>query len=732
MLQNTGIRWIFFAGMGAASLFFQQVNASPLGEAIRQLAVTESSHRSVSLQNLGIKEPIVLSGTTSHDFYFPTPHGISLIDSSIDFDAAFLKGVPGSATVVLSANGIPAVAQSIPGGEGAIKRSLPVTHISQYSDFVRLGVNWRAHNGDQRCDENASLANSITISPKTKLNYRVDSSKFSTVDDFWNALPADVSILVASKKLDLTSFDSTWRIGTSILRSGKNITIKSIPEIGDEVDVKGLSIPSVFAEHPAFADFKFGASVHKITNISQIGVLILLGGESISGDIVVSDIALQKKIVAALDALQVQLAKDADAVDALRLWRDKNLPLAKDVTPSKGIGVMPMGKKRVLTVASDAGAQFAGLQETGLQKLLVNSAVTVATAQPAQWDESKGIRLTSLGGTEDSFDVVSKGDWSVNFPLSAVASHGKIPAELTLYMAAAPGASKTKPVASVFWNGVLLSAKQLNATGEAEKLQARIPSYALGVSNNLRVSIQRQPYSTDCNELPQAYPASVFPAISYVAPGNVHPDGTFVGVLPLLGMQSQLLIPEAYLTDAPASLERIAGISAASGISASQAELIVIKPKSSAKPTKPFLSMDVALMDVKPQVLVNNGKQLKIRGKEVSWLDISGLSEISSAEVVKSGSYNGISWYSIGEFNSKLNTSFLLNRGNIAVIGNNGPVAWVDSSNPDEGIFPNIRKTPFYEWRNFVSWGVPGIVMAVLILLLIVWMAWRIAHKSKK
>src|SRR2546427_1230165 len=132
----------------------------------------------------------------------------------------------------------------------------------------------------------------------------------------------------------------------------------------------------------------------------------------------------------------------------------------------------------VLAVAADAGARVAGLQEAALQRLLVSDNVTVAAAQPPQWDEAKGIRLSSLGGSPDSFDVLSRGDWTMNFPLSAVASQGQMPGEITLYVAAAPGASATRPVATLFWNGMLLSARQLEANGQPERLRARVPGYA--------------------------------------------------------------------------------------------------------------------------------------------------------------------------------------------------------------------------------------------------------------
>ncbi|KAG1306695.1 hypothetical protein G6F62_015358 [Rhizopus arrhizus] len=63
-----------------------------------------------------------------------------------------------------------------------------------------------------------------------------------------------------------------------------------------------------------------------------------------------------------------------------------------------------------------------------------------------------------------------------------------MPDELVMDLAAAPGASSTRPGASVFWNGILLAAKQLDADGKPERRTARVPGYALGVTNAVRVT----------------------------------------------------------------------------------------------------------------------------------------------------------------------------------------------------------------------------------------------------
>lgn len=730
--SRTGARWALGSLLGLGTLFMQAASASALGDAIRQLGVSDRMERSVTLKELGIVDPVVLAGTTTQDFYLPVPRGLLLSDTSIAFDGRFLKGEPGTSTMVISLNGTPAVSQAVPDGEGTLQRNLPVAQAARSSDFVRLGVNWRNRNNTQpRCDENLSLANSLIISPQTRLSYSVDPRDVRTIEDVWNTLPMRTTVLVASRQLDQASFDSAWRIGTSLQRNSKRMQVRALPAVGDVVDLHGLEVPAALVGVPAFAALRGAEPQHKLADDAELGALIVLGATQVSGDIVVADKALQQRLATAFSALQTQLAADPDADQALQQWRTRSAPLANEALASHQLRAVPMGRQMVLAVASDAGVLVAGLQETALQRLLVSDNVTVATVHPPKWDEVKGVRLSSLGGNPDSFDVLSRGEWTMNFPLSAVASQGQMPGEITLYVAAAPGASATRPVATLFWNGMLLSARELEANGQPERLRARVPGYALGINNTLRVSVQRQPYTANCNEIPQPYPASVLPAISYVTPGKAEANGSFIGLLPLLGAKSQFLVPASYLSATPAALERMANLAAASGLSASQAELVVVQADAPAKPSMPFVAMEVPVDGAKPLVTVTDRQQLRIRGKSVDWLDIKGLKQLSSAEVVTAGGHQGVLWHAIGEWTGGLGEPFLLNRGNIAVIGGDGPLAWVDSSNPETGIPSGPRESAFHEWRNFLSWSVPGIAIALVVVLLLVVLAWAVARSKQ-
>lgn len=673
----------------------------------------------------------MLSNSDAHqDFYLPVPRGVPIADATLNFDARYTKDEPGRTNLVLWADGVPLAAQNIADGNGPVLRNLPLEQRLRSTGFLRLGVDWQSEIALRRCESNRATANALTISPQTRLSYRYDASAIGNLDDAWSTLPGKPVLLVSDTKLDQQAYDSAWRMGVAMQRAGKRVDVKAFPAVGDEIDTRALQVPAGLAQAPVFAAVA-GKERHKLASAAEIGALLVLGAPAVTGDVVIASPALRAKLNAALDALQTELASDPDAADAFKSWRQARAPLAGADMAAKEVRLAPMGRLSVIAVAPDAGAQAAGVFNAAWRRILVSRQVQVQTATPPQSFQGDGVRLSALGGAPDSFDVVSRGDWNVNFPLASVSSDGRMPDELIIDLAAAPGASSTRPVASVFWNGILLGAKQLDADGRPERLTARVPGYALGVNNAVRVSVQRQPVSVDCNEIPQGYPVSVLPT-SHVKPGQPQPDGTFTGLLPLLAGNPQVLVPDSYLANAPTSLKQLIGIATASGVSATRAELAVSPAGQAAKPARTFLALEVPLDGAKPKVQVSDQKQLLVASRSTTWLDISGLSGLSTAEVVSSGGQDGVLWHALGPQSGKLDTPFVLNRGDIAVIAANGPVAWIDSTNPDASKPPGAGESAFFEWRRYISWSVPALSFGLLVLVLVLILALRVTRRKNK
>ena len=91
---------IAFGMLAGGALLPASSRASAPGDALRQFGAATSLTRSIALADLGITEPVVLTGNASQDFYLPVPKNMSLADAVVALDSHYLKGQPGSASVV--------------------------------------------------------------------------------------------------------------------------------------------------------------------------------------------------------------------------------------------------------------------------------------------------------------------------------------------------------------------------------------------------------------------------------------------------------------------------------------------------------------------------------------------------------------------------------------------------------------------------------------------------------
>lgn len=719
-LCNGQPRAIYAAMMAALALPLSSV-ASPAGDALRELAHDSWVNRSLSLQDLGISEPAVLKMSENRqDYYLPVPRGVPISDASLTVNGQYLRGEDVPATLGVAIDGRPVVAQRVVEREGGLSHPFPLDARARESGFVHLQVDWGSPIGLRICDPDRATANVFTLAPTTRLAYRFPAAALTTLDDAWNTLPGRPVLLIASGKLDKASYDSAWRVGVALSRAGKRVQVRTLPAVGDSVATQDLTIPSALSDATPFAALR-GKDSHKLANPAELGAWLVVGG--LQADVAIADPALAGQIKAALDALQSQLQNDADAASALKEWRAQHAKLADTPLGSKQVALSLLGKQAVIAVAPDAGAQAAGVFDSLWRRVLAGPQATIYSA--GQNPQPGAVRLSDLGGSTTAFDVSTRGEWTTSFPLSAVSADGRIPGRLVLDVAAAPSAAKTPPVVSVTWNGVLIDAMRLTDHGQAEQLSARVPGYALGVNNVLRVIFQRQPSSPDCAETPQGFPVNVLPS-SHLQSAEPEADGTFVGLLPLLAGSPQLILPQAWLDQAASSLPQVIGMATASAVSPARAELVLTD--AAAAPTKPFLAMGVNVTGAKPVIEVADGKRLRIGGNDTPWLDVEGPDNLSAASVVKAGKLSGIAWYALGKAPDTLNTPFVLSRGDGVVLGAKGPLAWVDTTDPGLSRPPGMGGSPFYEWRNYLSWGLP--VLAGLLLLAM--LLGLVIHRARK
>ena len=716
-------------------LSFSSVQAADTAaDGFRRLAADTSITRRESFSSFGVNNPLILGAAESvREIYLPVPANVALSDAAIDMKASFLRANGGQTTLLTSLDGFPVAARAFTLERGDAGASLGVDGTPRPGGFVRLGLNWRTLQGGARapCGESGTPGNILRIEPTSTFSYRYDGAAIRDIGAAWRMLPAVAHILIASDTLSKESYDTAWRFGVALERADKHARIDNLPAVGDTVDLSGVTVPQELRAIPAFAALAGGAQ-HRLKDAAEVGALISLGQNGpFRADIVVMDKALAAQIDAALNALNAQiLATAPDAGKAFADWRVRIAPAAAAAdAPPLRLG-NAFGRTAIIA-APIASSQTPKLfeQPWGGQATLRPVSFDAAYADAADLS----VPLTALGGSTASFDVIQQGDWTVNFNIDRVSADGRLPKQLLLDLAAAPGATRTSPVASVFLNDILLGAKHLEASGRREQMLVRIPREALAIRNTLRVSFVRQKSSADCAEIPAGYPVAVLDG-SHFELGKARLDNNFIGVARRFADQAEVMVPRKYLGEARATLPMVIAAASSAGVSPARATFAVTDGTRPAQPDGSFLAFDVPLTGAAGLTTVSADGSSVNNGRGRTLLKLSGQDALGILEVERAGTQAGIIYRTLTPGLPAPQTRFALSHGNFSAVNAGGSIREI---NKDNGADPNaFENDGLFSLNAIVWWAMPIATIIGLIALITVagWIRRRrnAAAKAKK
>lgn len=701
--------------------------AAEVADALDALSRDTVVSERVSLKALGITTPISLAGIDArYDVYLPIPADVPLQSPNLSLDARYLRGDGGRTTFVVYLDGSAVSARSFRGDEGNAGLDIGVDSAARPGGFVRLGLAWSSSVARELCEEARTIGDILEVSPDTYLDYSYDASAVTTISSAWTALRQDVSLLIANGTLDRRSYDTAWRLGLALERAGKRVQITKLPAVGDTIDLNGIVVPQGLRTVPAFAALVVEGR-HTIANEAEIGALLLLGPPSLRPRVAVSDDALSSQIKTAIDALGSQVLQvDPEAQEGFSALIRSRGNLEAD--QAHEVALSHLSGRPVIVVEPDAGAAAAGLFDTLWRATAQAQRLIVNQVQPPVIGGNI-VPLGDLTGAAGNIDLLDRGQWSASIDLASALADGKVPEEINLQVSAAPGATDTRPVVSVFFNDYLLGASRLDAHGQPERIKVRVPDYALLPRNVVRVDFRRQPSSNHCRETPSSFPAAVLPD-SYLTLGPAPAARNFVGLLPRLSGGASLFVPEQWLSRPAETLSTIIHIADAGGVSPERARIEFAA--AAVTPTEPFIAFDTAVKGSSDIVQVDGDRLiLSDRGGRVFY-DVAGLRDVA---VVRSatgvaGSPPGLIYQSIGQQTLQVAEPFRLSRGNLAVLGprgvlvhvdTNAPVIDKDAASPLDTIaqFKPEDLTGVARERPALFWGVLGVVVALFLIVLL-------------
>lgn len=697
--------------------------------ALRGIAVDRTVERDVTLADLGFTGATVLGAMDSRrEIYWPVPAGIPIHDATIRIAGKYLRGDGGRTTLLVSVDGYPVAVRTPDQEQGPIDIELGVDGSGRSSGFMRLGLTWSSVIGDNLCVDERSIGNVAEIAAATRFSYRYDRDAIKNLATAWSALPRSPVVLVAHKKLPADAYDAAWRTSLALERAGKRPVIAALPSVGDTVERGDLKIPEALQALPAFRNLG-GSGAYTLQNAAEIGALLLVRSKSIRADLVIADQALSREINTALDVLSQQIAPlGTEAAAAYEEWRSQSFDLS-DSDP-EGVRLLTLGGRQTIAIAPGAVGKTTELFQSPWKKLLAGSSSLSLRTLEAPHADSASISIAQLGSEGGSLDVLARADWTATFELGSLGLAGTIPSSLDLDLSAAPGASDSAPIASIFFNDYLLSARRLNANGAPERLSATIPPYALAARNAIRVTFQRQPSSDRCRETPQPFPAAVLPS-SRIHFSKASNKGDFLSLVPAFVQDATVIVPSSFLENSVATLPMVSRIAAAVGVTPGHSTTLV--SDGAATPKGPFLSIDVPVKGAETKLTIQGDRLVWKDKAEKPVLDVGGIRQIGVAELTSNGPHSGVLYRSVGTPVPMEGPSFRLARGDVAVIDEAGVVSEFVKSNPAASTIPDTPGSKL-NWQEIKDdpWKLGAVASAALAFLFVLLLVRASAVRRRK
>jgi len=645
--------------------------ADTAGGQFREWSTNALVSRNMTLRDLGFSQPISLRGQDNQrELYLPVPAGVATQNAQLQLDARYLRGHPGRTSNLLSIDDDAVAARTITDAQGDLSQLIGIDGEPRSTGFVRFGVGWWSIVSDYQCADQSAPANVLRIGPDTRFSYQFDGRAIDTVAKAWTALPRQVRLLVEGRQLDAASYDTAWRVGAVLETAGKRVSVAALPRVGDSIDLRGTQVPASLMAVPAYAALAAGEAQHRIGSDAEVALETAVEGRNVSAAVVAGQ------------------------------------PL--------------------LVVTPGAAGEVAGLLGAQWRAYALGQNLQVNKAQPLV--NEKGIllldRLGTFSGTQD---IIARSDRIANADLGLISSDGKLPAEVVIDVSAAPNGAGEGAVASIFFNDYLLGAKVLNTDGKPQRITAKVPLYAIAARNEVRVSFLRQPARPHCHDPATPYPVSLLPSSHIVmAERGTAPD--FVGATAQLSGPHQVVVPEAWLQNAPTTLQTVIRVSNAVGASVERATLDVAKGKTVPAPGQPYLAFNVQPEGIQSAAVAEGG-QLRISGsKDETLLDLAGLDNAALVEVAGGSGKQGVIYRELGNRIPSIAEPFRLMRGSVAVLDGSGLVQDFDRNDP-EGLRVAVDGNPQPAWQRHMVWLL--LLVGVVVFLLLAARVAQIRHRRK-
>jgi len=599
--------------------------------------------RQVSLKDLGFKKGILFEGATathSSTFFFPAPLDSHITNGTLRLLFRASPNLNKLANLRVSVNDIPYQQVKLPSDVAMHELNVLLPPSAFKGGLVKVNVRATMPVTDNRCFDERLGDIFLHILPQTSLSIAyqpVDTS----IRDAWRMLPKQVTLSLSEGALSKAQFASTLSIMAMLMDNGKTVKITRLPAIGDIVVAPKQAIERMM-DQKLLKNDKGGVAKGMSRALDHVSNLALVRFPNRSAIVLTDPYDVQPMYL--LGNTWKMLA----AGDRYRAYRPDNLNAHSQLASAKG---------------------KEGYYSIPLSKLGMDVKAKYLTRE-VSWQTVINPFSLPLGTVADfvNINVVAPVSW-------------KEDPSYELY---------------VFLNDVLVKSARLENTGLKQQFTVNLPSEYQKQFNDIRVVVQHDIKSGDCEGVMPSDYVQITPDSALVVKktSGAAPE-KFSELSHYFQSGFDTYMDTTYLSQPEQALYLMARLAADFPLIIDHSRLHFLNEGDMLQPEHPFVAVGrFALGDsVKAPVRFDKGHVKIVSPNGDSYFDMNHLTNVTVAEIAKGPSSYGL-WVVPSDNASQPITERLdLAEDDVAFIDTHGVIKTLDSSEPSiaQVYYPDVE-----------------------------------------
>ena len=611
-----------------------------------EVAVPETPHvtRQVSLKDMGFTKGIMFEGATvkhSRTFFFPAPLDSKITNGTLRLLFRSSPHLNELANMTVSVNDAPYQQVNLPDDGAMHELDVLLSSRAFEGGLVKVSVSAVMPVTDNRCFDERLSDIFLHILPESSLllAYQpVDTS----VRDAWRMLPQHVTLSISEGALSREQFASALAVMSLLSDSGREVEITRLPKIGDIVVAPKLAIERMLNQKLLKDDAGKVVEGNMDAALDHVSNLSLVRFPNRSAIVLTDPFDVQPMYL--LSDSWMSLA----ASDRYRVFKPDNLHAHSEVSLKEG---------------------EEGYYSLPLVKLGLDTSSRFLTRE-VSWNMVINPFSLPLGTTADFLNI------NVVAPV-----HWEEDPSYELY---------------VFLNGVLVKSARLANTGLKQQFTVNMPSEYQKQFNNIRVVVQHDIKSGDCEGvMPFDYVQITPDSALVVKRSDTDVPEKFADLSRYFQSGFDTYMDEEFLSKPEHALQLMARMSADVPLVIDHSRLHFVGKGEALNPENPFVAVGHFKLGegIEAPVRFDKGHVKIVSPGGESYFDVDQLDKVTIAEIVKSPSSYGL-WISPSDVADKpISKRLELAEDDVAFIDSQGVIKTLDSSEPSiaQVYYPDVE-----------------------------------------